>query len=67
MLIFDEFHEFYWIIILGTSDDEIMSSRVKSMNIIYKSNLTQLMGATTGGDVVGQARGLMGSKGMQAA
>jgi hypothetical protein len=29
MLIFDEFHEFYLIIISGTSDDEIMSSRVK--------------------------------------
>jgi hypothetical protein len=33
------------------------------MNILYKSNLTQVMGSTTGGDEVGQARGRMGSRG----
>jgi hypothetical protein len=33
------------------------------MNILYKSNLTKVMGSTMGRDVVGQARGRTGSNG----
>jgi hypothetical protein len=33
------------------------------MNILYKSKMTKVMGSTTGGDEVGQARDQMSSKG----
>jgi hypothetical protein len=37
------------------------------MNILYKSKLTKFMGSTMGGDVVGQARDQIGSKGGRSA